>query len=183
MLSDVAWGVLTGRRRLAAVLICGALLLAPGLRSSTAAGARAATCPVSHVHYAPDRAADRGLQPIPWLASAPAGAFHAHLFFYGGTPWARKQLVGARIFTTVKRRAINPKVLWTTRRPGAGATLLITGRRLDKPGRFSSRYPRASGGSIQFPSYVEVPEAGCWRVTIRSGTVTGAVTFAAVDSY
>jgi hypothetical protein len=101
---------------------------------------------------------------------------------YGGTPWPKHHLLGARIFTTVKTRSINPKVLWTAQRPGAGATLLISGKRLDKPGQFASRYPKASSGS-QFPSYVEVPQAGCWRVTVKSGKLVGAVTFAAVDSF
>jgi hypothetical protein len=136
---------------------------------------------MSHVHYAPDRTATGGLRSIPWIATAPAGKFHAHLFYYGATPWPKLHLLGARIFTTVKARPVSPKVLWTPDRPGAGATLLISGTRLDKPGQFSSRYPRASGD--QFPSYVKVPEAGCWRVTVKTGTLFGAVTFAAVNTY
>lgn len=139
-------------------------------------------CPVSHVHYSPDTSATGGLRSIPWIATAPTGMFHAHLFLYGGTPWPKHHLLDARIFTTVKARSINPKVLWTAQQPGAGSTLLISGKRLDKPGHFSSRYPRASSGS-QFPSYVEVPEAGCWRVTVASGKLRGAVTFVAVDSF
>jgi hypothetical protein len=73
-------------------------------------------------------------------------------------------------------------VLWTAQRPGASATLLISGERLDKPGHFSSRYPSVSPGN-QFPSYVEVPQAGCWRVTVKSGRLVGAVTFTAVNSF
>ena len=118
---------------------------------------------------------------IPWIASTPAGTFHAHLFFYGATPWPKLHLLGARIFTTVKRRPVSPKVLWTPHSPGAGTTLLISGTRLDERGHFSDRYPRASGN--QFPSYVKVPEAGCWRVTVKTGTLVGTVTFAAVNSY
>jgi hypothetical protein len=138
---------------------------------------------VSHVHYSPDRSANGGLRSIPWIATTPKGIFHAYLFLYGGTPWPKLHLVGARIFTSVKTRSINPKVLWTAQRPGAGTTLLISGKRLDKPGHFSSRYPSASSGRSQFPSYVEVPQAGCWRVTVKSGTLEGAVTFVAVNSF
>jgi hypothetical protein len=143
--------------------------------------AGAALCPVSHVHYALDPTAEAGLRSIPWVAAAPSGAFHAYLFYYGATPWPRQHLVGARIFTVVKPRKVNPKVLWVPKTAGAGATLSIRGIRLDGDGRFSSRYPAASGN--QFPSYVKVPAAGCWRVTVQTGRLVGRVTFAAVDSY
>jgi hypothetical protein len=156
-------------------------LLLVAVYAGSANGAPSFSCPVSHVHYARDGTVSGGLRSIPWVAAAPFGRFHAHLFFYGATPWPRLHLVGARIFTTVKRRAVSPKVLWTPLRPGAGAELVILGRRLDKPGLFTSRYPRASGN--QFPSYVSVPAAGCWRVTVRSGSLAGSVTFAAVDTY
>lgn len=163
---------------LATALVCGA-----ALRGSTDAdGANRATCPVSHVHYSTDTSAAGGLRSIPWIATTPTQNFHAHLFLYGGTPWAKQHLPGARIFTTVKTRPVNPKVLWTAQRPGAGMTLLISGKRLDKPGHFSSRYPSVSPGN-QFPSYVEVPQAGCWRITVKSGKLAGAVTFEAVDSF
>ena len=163
---------------LATALLCGVALLG----STAVDGANRATCPVSHVHYAPDTSATGGLRSIPWIATTPTGVFHAHLFLYGGTPWPKQHLVGARIFTTVKTRSINPKVLWTAERPGSGTTILISGNRLDKPGRFSSRYPSVSPGN-QFPSYVEVPQAGCWRITVNSGKLAGVVTFAAVDSF
>jgi hypothetical protein len=41
--------------------------------------------------------------------------------------------------------------------------------------------PRALGMPAQFPSYVSVPAAGCWRVTVTSGALSGSVVFAAVD--
>ena len=165
----------------AAVLAAVSLPLVFVRSTSAEAGKDQASCPVSHVHYSRDATADPGLRSIPWLATAPAGMFHAHLFLYGGTPWARLHLLGARIFTTVKTRLVNPKVLWSARRPGAAATLSISGKRLDKPGHFSGLATRVSGD--QFPSYVEVPQAGCWRVTVKSGKLVGAVTFAAVDSF
>jgi hypothetical protein len=170
------------RDGLAAVLAT-ALLSFVALQGAAAAdGANGATCPMSHVHFSPDTSAKGGLRSIPWIATTPSGSFHAHLFLYGGTPWPKQHLLGARIFTTVKNRSINPKVLWTAQRPGASATLLISGERLDKPGHFSSRYPSVSPGN-QFPSYVEVPQAGCWRVTVKSGRLVGAVTFTAVNSF
>ncbi|MGH3002701.1 MAG: hypothetical protein ACRDM1_08600 [Gaiellaceae bacterium] len=163
----------------AACVLCG-----PGFSFGTrsADGAGLASCPVSHVHYRPYKDQGAGLRLVPWIATAPSAAFSAHLFFYGATPWSRRHLLGARIFTAAAKRNVNPKVLWIARRPGAGRSISISGSRLDRPGRFEARYPRALSGS-QFPSYVEVPQAGCWRVTVRSGRLVGRVVFAAVDPY
>jgi len=136
---------------------------------------------VSHVHYSRDLTVSGGLRAVPSIEATPSGSLHGHLFFYGSTPWPSQHLLGARIFTTVKHRAVSPKVLWTPVRNGAGASVLISGKRLDKAGAFTARYPRASGNS--FPSYVSVPTAGCWRVTIKTGSLIGHVTFAAVDNY
>jgi hypothetical protein len=166
----------------AAWMFCAlAALLAVATLARRAEGAAEFACPVSHVHYARDLSVSDGLRSIPWVAAAPTGTFHAHRFFYGATPWPRLRLVGARIFTTAKRRALSPKVLWTPLGHRTGSALFILGRRLDKPGRFASRYPRASGNS--FPSFVTVPAAGCWRVTVRTGSLVGHVTFAAVDTF
>lgn len=163
------------------VILALATLLLLTRSPNRAEGARHLSCPVSHVHYARDLSVSGGLRSIPWLAATPAGTLHAHLFYYGATPWPRLGLVGARIFTTVEHRDVSPKVLWTPLRRGSGPVLFILGKRLDEPGRFASRYPRASGNS--FPSFVTVPSAGCWRVTVRTGGLVGHVTFTAVDTF
>jgi len=133
---------------------------------------------MSHVLYRPYGGVDaQGLGKLPWIVSAPAGRFTAHLFFYGDVPWGTAHLLGARIFTTVKRRNINPKVLWITRSRGYGLTLKMRGERLDAPGSFSDTYK----GFGDYPSYVNVPAAGCWRVTVTAGRATGSVVFSATD--
>ena len=134
---------------------------------------------MSHVHYGPYPGVERGLGRVPWISSAPDGRFKAHLFFYDPTmfPWAKEHLVGARIFTTRRSRRINPKVLWITRAKGYTRTLTIQGERLDAPGSFNATYP----GFGDYPSYVSVPAPGCWRVTVRTGRVTGRVVFSATD--
>jgi len=136
-------------------------------------------CPMSHVHYASYPHVGAGLGGIPWIETSNR-SFYAHPFYWGAMPWAKERRIGARIFTTVERRRISPKVLWIARGP-AGEALVIRGRRLDGPGRFSSIVPRALGMPAQFPSYVSVPAAGCWRVTVTSGALSGSVVFAAVD--
>jgi hypothetical protein len=132
---------------------------------------------MSHVHYGSYPGVGQGLARVPWIASAPAGTFKAHLFFYGGVPWAKQRLLGARIFTVRKPRDINPKVLWITRSRGYSSTLKIEGKRLDAPGSFTRTEP----GFGDYPSYVEVPQPGCWRVTVTSGRVSGRVVFSATD--
>ncbi|MBA3841461.1 MAG: hypothetical protein H0X39_02385 [Actinobacteria bacterium] len=131
---------------------------------------------MSHVHYTAYAGVESGLAKVPWVATS-SGTFKAHLFFYGGVPWAKQHLVGARIFTTAKKRDINPKVLWITRTTGYTRTLRIEGQRLDAPGSFADHYE----GFGDYPSYVNVPSAGCWRVTISSGRVSGRVVFSATD--
>jgi hypothetical protein len=134
---------------------------------------------MSHVHYAAYPGVEQGLARVPWISSVPDGRFKAHLFFYDPTKfsWAKEHLLGARIFTTRKARSINPKVLWITRTKGYRQTLTIHGQRLDAPGTFSGTYT----GFGDYPSYVNVPTPGCWRVTITTGHVTGRVVFSATD--
>jgi hypothetical protein len=137
-------------------------------------------CPVSHVHYRPYPGVDQGLGVVPWIATS-NGAFYGHLFYVGGTPWRLSKPVGAHIFTTVVPRNVNPKVLWIARRHTPTARLVIKGRRLDADGSFVSHADNV--GAYQFPSYVEIPAAGCWRVTVSVGNVSGSVVFAAVDRF
>jgi hypothetical protein len=133
---------------------------------------------MSHVLYRPYSGVDpQGLKTMPWIVSAPAGRFTAHLFFYNSVPWGRQHLLGARIFTTKKARNVNPKVLWITRSRGFGLRLTMRGERLDAPGSFAATYR----GFGDYPSYVSVPAAGCWRVTVTTGRATGSVVFSATD--
>jgi len=162
--------------RLSFVLVASALV-SLGLSASSGAHATGNRCPMSHVHYVSYPGVEQGLANVPWISSAPDATFKAHLFFYGGVPWSKQHLLGARIFTTRKPRNINPKVLWITRSRGYGKTLRILGERLDAPGLFTRTYP----GFGDYPSYVEVPQPGCWRIIVTSGRVSGRVVFSATD--
>lgn len=138
-----------------------------------------ATCPVSHVHYGLDMRAEPGLRAVPWIATS-NGAFAGHLFYWSVTSWGRRRMLGARIFTTQRpRKAGHPKVLWLARHGAHYGSLDIRGRRLDAPGSFHTRF--ANRGTYDFPSYVEIPTPGCWRVTVGAGGATGSVVFAALD--
>jgi hypothetical protein len=133
---------------------------------------------MSHVHYTPYPGVEKGLGSIPWIESAGSGSVKASLFYYGAVPWRAEHLLGARIFTTQKRRDVNPKVLWTIRAPGRGSTVKIRATRLDGSGSFGATYPSAG---YDYPSYVQVPHPGCWRVTVSSGRLVGRFVFAAIN--
>jgi hypothetical protein len=53
----------------------------------------------------------------------------------------------------------------------------MRGQRLDAPGSFTKKW----NGFGDYPSYVEVPAPGCWRVTVSTGPVSGSVVFSATD--
>jgi hypothetical protein len=137
-----------------------------------------AACRASTVQYRTGQQTPRGVVGVPWIASSNS-AFRGYLFYWGGTPWMRTRPHAVRIFTTKARVKTHPKVLWVALKR-SGTRLTIRGRRLDGPGSFGASYPAAIGGG-QFPSYVSVPTAGCWRVAVRSGSVYGSVTFLAAD--
>lgn len=136
-------------------------------------------CLSSAVHYRTVKQPPRGVAGVPWIASTKS-AFRGYLFYWGGTRWGHTRASRVQIFTTKAHVNINPKVLWVARRRHSGATLTIRGKRLDGSGSFSAHYPAAIGGG-QFPSYVNIPTAGCWRVAVRSGSLQGWVTFRATD--
>lgn len=136
------------------------------------------TCHASAVHYRTVKQTPRGVAGVPWVASTNS-AFRGYLFYWGGTRWAHTRATAVQIFTTKAHVNVNPKVLWVALRE-SGTALSIRGTRLNGPGSFVARYPAAIGGG-QFPSYVTVPAAGCWRVAVRSGSLHGWVTFEARD--
>jgi hypothetical protein len=68
------------------------------------------------------------------------------------------------------------KVLWVMRLPRNGSSLAISAHRLGGNARsvHSSWPPDSSPGEI-YPSYVDVPRAGCWRVTLHWAHHTDSV--------
>ena len=127
-------------------------------------------CPATTVHYGPT--------PIgtPWVRS---GAITANLFAYGGSMLMDERVNYSDGFVLYTRGGTgNPamKVLWTTT-AGSGR-LTVLGKRLDGTGVFAQRFD----GRREFPSILKIPTAGCWRLSVRSGSVRATFVVHAVDA-
>jgi hypothetical protein len=100
------------------------------------------------------------------------------LFYYGTEPFRRMHSVRAFVTTGGETDNGSTKILWWFRRGAAGTAVEIRGTRLDGDATFSDRYPTRVAGPA-FPSYLVVPEPGCWRVTVRSGPTSATFVFRA----
>jgi hypothetical protein len=133
----------------------------------------ASACVSAHVSYAPPP--DRGAPSIPWVRS---GVATGYLFYYGiKGPW--KDRPDQVIVPThgVSGAGSSTKILWHVR--GGHGRVRISGTQLDGVGSFTQTYTGIPGG--YFPSYLVVPAAGCWRVTVASAGHRASFAFAAVD--
>lgn len=137
------------------------------------------SCPITPVHgerWTATRAGDKGLEAIPWVQAEPASSgLVGHLFF------------GSRPVHTGGRfpDGANAKVLWQSDRPLSG--MHITATNIDGwgPAVTVVDAPEPTGYT-QWPSSVDIPTAGCWRVDLRAraadgSDVAGSVTFVVID--
>ena len=100
----------------------------------------------------------------PWIAVGPTRSrLEASLLSYEAYVADRRVNQSERM--TV-RAGVEEKIIWFSRKWG-GAWLRVAGRRLDGAGSFGQRF-RAASGAGGYPSGLRVPEAGCWRLTLRT---------------
>ncbi|QBD80761.1 hypothetical protein EPA93_34255 [Ktedonosporobacter rubrisoli] len=71
------------------------------------------------------------------------------------------------------------KILWSIDNPQASKTIAITGRQLLDPQMktFSQTFLSADTPAKMYPSTINVPAAGCWQLTLKSGMTTGTLIF------
>jgi len=135
------------------------------------------------VHYAPYPGVERGLAHLPWIAASPtASGIVGYLFYYDNqNVWERRQLPRVRIYSQGQSPdgRLTMKILWQTHRRGAGL-MRVQGDRLDSAGSFSQQLSPTASNARQYPSIIDVPRPGCWRLTLMAGTTTGHVTVTAV---
>lgn len=144
-------------------------------------------CDATRVHYTPHAGSGAGLAPYPWIAASPTSAgVVGHLFYYTAVrAWMRAQAPGLQIYTggqTPNGRA-SMKVLWDFPRVRTALPVQLRGERLDRSGSFAQVLSPAGPtrrGPTQYPSIVDVPAPGCWRLTLTTGTTVGRITVLAV---
>lgn len=137
----------------------------------------ASACLSAPVSYTapPDASAPK----IPWIHAGPVVGY---LFYYGASgPWKTET---DRVLITpggrVPGTGATTKILWQVR--GGNGGLRVIGTRLDAPGHFRQGFSATkTGGGNYFPSIVNVPAPGCWRITVSSGKRVGRFAFTAVE--
>jgi hypothetical protein len=132
-------------------------------------------CDATLVHYRPYPGVQAGLAQLPWIAASPASTgLVGHLFYYDRlNVWTRKRLPRVRMYSGGQSPdgRISMKILWEMRR-GSAMLLGVRGTRLDGAGAFTLKLSSTSSNSKQFPSIIDVPGPGCWRLTLKAGTST-----------
>jgi hypothetical protein len=127
-----------------------------------------APCAATVVHYTPARAG------TPWVAAG--RAFTGDVFYYSDIAGDGRVNQNDGL---VAYAGVPGKLLWVPRnRRRAGSALVVTGRRLDGAGTFTQRVGAVPG--TQFPSRLTIPDAGCWRLALRSGRLRASVVVQAV---
>jgi hypothetical protein len=83
----------------------------------------------------------------------------------------------------MRTETLSQKILWTVPRTyTVGPYLEVRGLRLDRPRkRFTQRFPGAASPADPrsvyfFPSNLDPPTAGCWRLTFRTGPIVATAT-------
>lgn len=75
------------------------------------------------------------------------------------------------------------KILWELLDGKQALMLNLRGKRLDGSGSFAQSFSPAGPtptGPTQFPSIIDVPKPGCWRLTLTAGKAVTRVTVLAV---
>jgi len=159
-----------------------------GVAAAVPSGVLASSrCEATRVHYRPYAGVEAGLAPYPWIAASPTSAsIVGHLFYYAAVKaWMRAQAPGLEIYTggqTPNGRA-SMKVLWDFPRVKTPLPVQLRGKRLDRAGSFVQTLSPAGPtrtGPTEYPSIVDVPAPGCWRLPVTTGTSVGRVTMLAV---
>jgi hypothetical protein len=77
------------------------------------------------------------------------------------------------------------KVLWVVQKKAVGRALTVHGIELGSgTDAFFRRFPRAAGGGVGgaiYPSIVDIPHAGCWQLTVATGTFKGTLVVEAFE--
>ena len=138
-----------------------------------------AACRTPRVQYQPYPGDISGVGGIPWIRGEPADTRPVALLWYWPSSWTNSRIRVARIFTGgVAPAGYNVKILWTFLSPRArgkgGRNLMIRGHQIGSSGSFRAGPFSAIGdagqrGAPSYASTIDVPQPGCWRLSLRTG--------------
>jgi hypothetical protein len=129
-------------------------------------------CSASVVHYESPPDADRGLASLPWIAPEPRSVgLVGHLFYYSAAPsvpWGKRHVRDLRMYSGGRSPddRVNMKILWGAPDDLTGRRMILRGHRVGSSETFMQTLRVG-------PSIINVPHAGCWRLTL---TTRGIVT-------
>ncbi len=176
-------------------MLAGSLVVAAATPEAPSVERRSGACQPARVHYTHYPGAGRGLDHLPWIAGQPADQRLVGLLWYWPETWRADNVVQARIYAG----GVSPgaegtphmKVLWVFLAPkakrdlGAGK-LVIKGKRLDGPGtswqQFTAIGYSGQNGAPSYASIVDLPVAGCWRLSLTAGGLHATTTLEALPT-
>ena len=141
-------------------------------KQSLADSSPPASCVPTPIHYGANRSVAGAPPDVPWIVATPKSAHIIGFLFFvppGATGQDALMRTGGR-----GPNGRSDKILWYITRGRPTRTLTITGKNLSSSDSMRQTFPVASSG---YPSILDIPTAGCWKLTIRSGKIRGHVTF------
>ena len=165
--------------------VAAAIVTASSEGGNAAAGSTRTRCSPTRVHHEPNPVLG-SLSGGRWIEGRP---LTARLLGY---LWGGEEVRGRFALYAGGRNPVSgtsEKILWIApQHAPVGASLRLIGQRLhfnftlrryEPTGRsFTQRFGAASSDQTQgqlFPSIVDAPRAGCWRLTLRTGRVYAVV--------
>ena len=152
---------------------------APSQRAGTPAS-RPVACQHPRVNHTPYPGGAESLAGIPWIRGDSHGL--VGLLWYWPARWGDSRT--ARVFTGgIGPDGQNAKIMWVfldpSARDRAGGELRIEGRNLDGDGTFSESFSaigyEGQQGAPSYASIIDLPEPGCWRLTLTTGDLRATV--------
>ncbi|GEM_PF-1598137 len=143
----------------------------PVAQSATTVVEAPASCPITPIYTRPYSGPGTVPAALPWMQAEPGSSgitghlFYAidsqHYFLHSGGQFPD---------------GVDDKILWLIENPHAGNQLEVKGLALSNPQEtFDEVFPAAVSPPNNYPSIIDVPIAGCWQLTLTSGTVTGTL--------
>jgi hypothetical protein len=144
-----------------ALLTLSFLLAATSQIAARGAPAQSPSCNAALVRYE----WNRGAGGAPWITVGPTRSrLEGWLYSY------RAYLADGRVNQSERlmvRAGVEEKIGWFSRKWG-GSRLRISARRLDGEGSFVQTSRAVAQGARWYPSALNVPQAGCWQLTLRT---------------